>query len=84
MRRAAKVVRLMRSLCNEFLLGVFRVVFSCRLHAVHDAHVTVDDADALLGGAGMFFAAFADLNPTDEQPQDFRCQLRDFRIPLGF
>lgn len=80
MRRTAKVVRLMRFLCNVFLVHIFFDL----LHAVHHAHIAVDDADTLLGGAGIFFTAFPDLYGADEQPQDFWRQLADFRIPFGF
>lgn len=79
MRRTAKVVRLMRFLCNVLLIHIS----SYRLHTVHHTHVAVDDADALLGGAGVFFAAFPDLDAADEKPHDFRRQFADFRIPLG-
>lgn len=49
MRRAAEAVCLMRFLCNVFLLCVFRS-FRYLLHDDHNTHVTVDDADILLGG----------------------------------
>jgi hypothetical protein len=71
MRRTAEVVRLMRFLSNVFLLCVFQVVFRDRLNAIHDAHVAVYDADALFGGAGVLFSAFADLDAVDEQPHAF-------------
>ena len=37
--------------------------------AVHRADVAVDDADALVGAAGVFLRPLAYLDPLDEQPQ---------------
>lgn len=38
----------------------------------------------MLGGAGIFLTVFSDLNPLDEQSQDFRRQLGNLRVPPGF
>ena len=45
--------------------------------AVHRADVAVDDADALVGAAGVFLRPLAYLDPLDEQPQQLRRQLID-------
>ena len=45
--------------------------------AVHCADVAVDDADALVGAAGVFLRPLAYLDPLDEQAQQLRRQLVD-------
>ena len=50
--------------------------------AVHCADVAVDDADALVGAAGVFLRPLAYLNPLDEQPQQLRRQLVDGGVLL--
>lgn len=50
--------------------------------AVHRADVAVDDADALVGAAGVFLRPLAYLYPLDEQPQQLRRQLVDGGVLL--
>lgn len=45
-------------LCNVFL----PTVFFCRLDAVHDSNITIDDSDILFCGSRVFGALFAYLN----------------------
>ena len=59
-----------------------RLHFALLHRAVHRADVAVDDADALVGAAGVFLRPFSHLDPLDEQPQQLRRQLIDGGVLL--
>ena len=50
---------------------------------VHSSDVPVYDPDTLSCGAGTPVASLAHLNPPDEEPQQFRCQLINGGVPFG-
>ena len=62
---------------SDFMFGILH-----RLYAVHNPHIPINDADVLLGCAGVPFAAFPDFNSLDEEPQEVRRQVSYVSVPF--
>lgn len=54
------------------------------LRRVHQPNVAVVNPDILFGSARVFLRFFTYHDLLNEQPQDFRRELRDVAVPFGF